>query len=176
MEKTTAQVFISYSHRNRAVCDRIAAAIEKTGELSVWYDKGLIPGEEYRKRIVTNIQAADFFIVLLSKSSVCSEWVLDEVEYAKQQRKRGISVAIMYGMNAEALRHRVSQSLARAAVYITEGGLQLAQKIYERHVVLSNVLMRLGVSEETALQDACRIEHVISDETFEALKKHSECR
>ena len=94
MEKTTAQVFISYSHRNRAVCDRIAAAIEKTGELSVWYDKGLIPGEEYRKRIVTNIQAADFFIVLLSKSSVCSEWVLDEVEYAKKQRKKILPIWI----------------------------------------------------------------------------------
>ena len=48
----------------------------------------------------------------------------DAIAYAKQQRKRGVSVAIMYGMNAEALRHRVSENLARAAVYITEGGLQ----------------------------------------------------
>lgn len=48
----------------------------------------------------------------------------DAIAYAKQQRKRGVSVAIMYGMNAEALRHRVSENLAKAAVYITEGGLQ----------------------------------------------------
>lgn len=46
------------------------------------------------------------------------------IAYAKQQRKRGVSVAIMYGMNAEALRHRVDANQARAAVYITEGGLQ----------------------------------------------------
>ena len=48
----------------------------------------------------------------------------DAIAYAKQQRKRGVSVAIMYGMNAEALRHRVDMNQARAAVYITEGGLQ----------------------------------------------------
>ena len=48
----------------------------------------------------------------------------EAIAYAKQQRKRGVSVAIMYGMNAEALRHRVSENLARAAVYITSDGLQ----------------------------------------------------
>ena len=48
----------------------------------------------------------------------------DAIAYAKQQRKRGVSVAIMYGMNAAALRHRVDDNLARAAVYITENGLQ----------------------------------------------------
>jgi len=48
----------------------------------------------------------------------------DAITYAKQQRKRGVSVAIMYGMNAEALRHRVNENLAKAAVYITESGLQ----------------------------------------------------
>jgi ATP phosphoribosyltransferase regulatory subunit len=48
----------------------------------------------------------------------------EAIAYAKQQRKRGVSVAIMYGMNAEALRHRVDHHLARAAVYITPEGLQ----------------------------------------------------
>ena len=48
----------------------------------------------------------------------------DAIAYAKQQRKRGVSVAIMYGMNAEALRHRVDMNQAKAAVYITGGGLQ----------------------------------------------------
>lgn len=48
----------------------------------------------------------------------------DAIAYAKQQRKRGVSVAIMYGMNAEALRHRVDQNHAQAAVYITPDGLQ----------------------------------------------------
>ena len=48
----------------------------------------------------------------------------EAIAYAKQQRKRGVSVAIMYGMNAEALRHRVDMNQASAAVYITAGGLQ----------------------------------------------------
>ena len=45
--------------------------------------------------------------------------------------------------------------------------------IYERHQLLSAWLMKLGVSRETALQDACRIEHVISSESFDAIKKHT---
>ena len=55
---------------------------------------------------------------------------------------------------------------------LTESGIGVAQKIYERHTVLSNMLMVLGVSKETAAEDACKIEHVISDETFEAIKHH----
>jgi len=50
-------------------------------------------------------------------------------------------------------------------------GRSIAEKIYERHVVLSNLLMSLGVNEKTALDDACRVEHVISDESFEAIKR-----
>jgi Mn-dependent DtxR family transcriptional regulator len=55
---------------------------------------------------------------------------------------------------------------------LTEEGLAIAEKIFERHTLLTRIIMSLGVSEETASADACRIEHVISDETFEALKKH----
>ena len=55
---------------------------------------------------------------------------------------------------------------------LTEQGRTVAQKIYERHTVLSRMLMALGVSEKTALEDACRVEHAISDETFEAIKRH----
>ena len=57
---------------------------------------------------------------------------------------------------------------------LTESGMQVAKTIYERHTVLSNMLRMLGVSKETAAEDACRIEHVISSETFEAIKKHLE--
>ena len=53
-------------------------------------------------------------------------------------------------------------------------GREIAEKIYERHNILSKILMALGVSEEAATEDACRIEHVISDESFNALKKHIE--
>ncbi len=58
------------------------------------------------------------------------------------------------------------------AITLTKEGEALAQKIYERHTVLSEVLIRLGVDEATALEDACKIEHVISDKSFAVLKKH----
>ncbi len=59
-------------------------------------------------------------------------------------------------------------------ITLTAEGLLLAQKIYERHTVLSKVLVMLGVDEQTAAEDACQIEHVISDKSFEALKNHIE--
>lgn len=60
------------------------------------------------------------------------------------------------------------------AITLTETGAEVAKKIYERHTFLSEGLMRLGVDKETATQDACRIEHVISDKSFGALKAHFE--
>ena len=55
---------------------------------------------------------------------------------------------------------------------LTEEGRALAERIYERHTVLTAALEALGVDKETAAEDACKIEHVISDETFEAIKNH----
>ena len=55
---------------------------------------------------------------------------------------------------------------------LTDAGVSVAQKIFERHTVLSKALMALGIGEETAAEDACKIEHVISEETFEAVKQH----
>lgn len=57
-------------------------------------------------------------------------------------------------------------------ITLTDAGKQVAEKLYERHTVLSNMLIALGVDEETATEDACRIEHVISDKTFDAIKQH----
>ena len=55
---------------------------------------------------------------------------------------------------------------------LTETGKAIAEKIFERHTVLSTLLIRLGVSDETATADACKLEHAISDESFEAIKRH----
>ena len=55
---------------------------------------------------------------------------------------------------------------------LTDAGEEVAQKIYERHELLSGFLIALGVSEETASADACKIEHHISDESFAAIKKY----
>ena len=57
-------------------------------------------------------------------------------------------------------------------ITLTQEGAEMAQKIYERHTILSGLLIRLGVSRETAAEDACRLEHAISDESFEAIKRH----
>lgn len=57
-------------------------------------------------------------------------------------------------------------------ISLTESGLSIAEKIYERHQVLSKYLMTIGVSKTTAIEDACRIEHVISDESFYRLKSY----
>ena len=59
-------------------------------------------------------------------------------------------------------------------ITLTESGLEIAEKIYQRHTLLSDLLIRLGVPKEIAAQDACRMEHTISDETFEAIRKHVE--
>ena len=63
---------------------------------------------------------------------------------------------------------------ADGSITLTESGLEVARKIYERHTLLSSLLVRLGVSPETASEDACKMEHAISDETFEAIKRHLE--
>lgn len=57
-------------------------------------------------------------------------------------------------------------------ITLTELGRQIAEMIYERHELLSECLEKLGVDKEIAAEDACRIEHVISPESFEAIKKH----
>lgn len=56
---------------------------------------------------------------------------------------------------------------------LTQSGVEVAQKIYERHTLLSKYLTMLGVDPEVASEDACKMEHVISDETFDAIKRHA---
>lgn len=57
-------------------------------------------------------------------------------------------------------------------IFLTESGQKIGEKIYMRHTLLTEALRQLGVAEEIASQDACRVEHAISDETFEAIRRH----
>ena len=59
-------------------------------------------------------------------------------------------------------------------IELTDEGRRIAEKIYERHVLLTDLLMRIGVSADVAEEDACRVEHYISEETFSKLKEHIE--
>ena len=58
-------------------------------------------------------------------------------------------------------------------ITLTESGREIAEKIYARHTLLTKLLIHIGVTEETAAEDACKLEHAISDESFEALKKYA---
>ncbi len=57
---------------------------------------------------------------------------------------------------------------------LTESGREIAEKIYERHTLLTELLMKIGVSGEVAAADACKLEHAISDESFQAIKNYAQ--
>ncbi len=106
-------------------------------------------------------------ILILHKrnGNVRSIDIVNELEYTKPS----VSIAMKH------LRENGFIEMDRAG-YITllDSGREIAEKMYERHTLLSKWLTSLGVSPETAAEDACRIEHVLSAETFEAIKKHAE--
>lgn len=82
--------------------------------------------------------------------------------------KASVSVAM------KSLREKKYVEMAETGyITLTDAGLEIAEKMLERHNLLSDWLIFLGVSEKTAREDACRIEHVISEETFNILKKHT---
>lgn len=102
------------------------------------------------------------------------------VLYQKQQNVRSIDVAEEMGFSKPSVSRGVSILKRdgyltvdeKGYLELTDAGTDLAMKIYERHTILTKTLVLLGVDEETAAQDACKMEHVISDKTLEAFKKH----
>ena len=84
-------------------------------------------------------------------------------------KKSSVSIAMKH------LREREHITVSDAGfITLTKSGLNIAEMIFERHEVLTKFLTSIGVEEEIASEDACRLEHVISQESFEALKKHFE--
>lgn len=103
------------------------------------------------------------YILKQKKANVRSIDIVNELEFTKPS----VSIAM------KNLRENGFITMdAEGLITLTEKGLVVAEKMYERHTVISGWLAKLGVSEETALEDACRIEHVISEESFEAIKKY----
>lgn len=98
----------------------------------------------------------------------------------KNNTVRSIDIAEEMGFSKASVSRAVSKLKQDAYIIVdsdghialTEKGHELASRIYERHVVLTKLLADLGVDEEVAAADACRMEHVICDETFEAIKQH----
>ena len=104
-------------------------------------------------------------ILILSKSKP----VVRSVDIAEVLgfKKSSVSVAM------KNLREKEHITVTREGfIYLTQTGREIAEMIYERHQLLSSWLIRLGVDPAIATQDACRIEHVISKESFEAIKTH----
>lgn len=108
-----------------------------------------------------------------------------ETIYRLSQEKgyvRSIDVAQAMGYSKPSVSRAVSQLKQggyllmdeNGRLTLTNEGVQVARKVYERHTVLSGMLASLGVDAETAARDACKIEHVISDATFAAIKRHLE--
>ena len=98
----------------------------------------------------------------------------------KDKHVRSIDVCEFMGFSKPSVSR--AMSLLRQGGYVltdkqgyltlTELGTQVAEKVFERHQVLTKAFVQLGVNEDTAAADACKIEHVISDESFDAVKKH----
>ncbi|HBA69230.1 MAG TPA: DNA-binding protein, partial [Lachnospiraceae bacterium] len=104
-------------------------------------------------------------ILILSKSHP----VVRSVDIAEELgfKKSSVSVAM------KNLREKEHITVTKEGfIYLTESGQEIADMIYERHQLLSSCLISLGVDPKTAVDDACRIEHVISKESFDAIKKY----
>ena len=104
--------------------------------------------------------------VLLQKSkNVRAVNVAEELGYSKPSVSRAMGLLKNGGY---------IQVDKDGSISLTEEGRHIAENLYERHTVLTQILMALGIDEETATRDACRIEHVISEKSFTAMKEHLE--
>ena len=103
------------------------------------------------------------YVLSQKKSLVRAIDVSEEMGFSKPSVSRAV------GLLKDAGLLNVDDS---GALILTNEGFEIAKKIYERHTILSSFLTRLGVNEEIAAEDACKIEHHISDETFEAIKQY----
>lgn len=105
-------------------------------------------------------------ILILSKkmSDVRSIDICEYMGYSKPSVSRAVGLL----KNGEYI--NVDKS---GYITLSPSGREVAEKIYERHTLLTQFLIKIGVDEKTAAEDACRLEHVISDASFNAIKKHA---
>ncbi len=138
-----------------------------TNDIDYKCPQGQAIGERFGMTMNTSESAENYLetILILSKSKP----VVRSVDIAEELgfKKSSVSVAM------KNLREKNHITVTKEGfIYLTESGKEIAEMIYERHELLSEWLTRLGVDPKVATQDACRIEHVISKESFEAIKQH----
>ena len=103
------------------------------------------------------------YVLSQKKSSVRAIDIGEEMGYSKPSVSRALRV-----LKNEGLIKKDDNGI----ITLTKAGEILAKSIYERHTVLTKLLIDIGVDEKTAAEDACRVEHYISDKTFDAIKAH----
>ena len=104
-------------------------------------------------------------LVLSGKGAVRSIDIVEYMNYSKPSVSRAVGI----------LKNDGYITVDKGGyIELTESGREIAQKIYDRHKLITGLLEMLGVDEETASEDACKIEHCLSDKSFEAIKKHLE--
>ena len=84
---------------------------------------------------------------------------------------RSIDIANEMNFTKPSVSVAMKNNREKGYITLTETGRQRAEDVLERHTILADLLMRIGVSKETALADACKVEHDLSDESFEAIKR-----
>ncbi len=105
------------------------------------------------------------YVLSQQRSMVRSIDVVEHMGYSKPSVSRAVSVLKEGGyLTVE----------ENGALVLTDAGRAIGEKIYARHELLTKLLVKLGVDRETAAEDACRMEHAISDATFRAIRKHLE--
>lgn len=117
--------------------------------------------------MIVNESAENYLETILILSRI--KPVVRSVDIAEELgfKKSSVSVAM------KNLREKEHITVTKEGfIYLTDTGREIAEMIYERHELLSAWLVRLGVDQAVATEDACRIEHVISKESFEAIKRH----
>ncbi|MBE6694864.1 MAG: metal-dependent transcriptional regulator [Ruminococcaceae bacterium] len=102
------------------------------------------------------------YVLCTSRSNVRSIDVAEYMNYSKPSVSRAIGLL---------KQQEYIEVDSDGYISLTEEGKNAAKKIFERHTVLTGILQKIGVDSETASEDACRIEHIISDRTFEAIKE-----
>ena len=120
-------------------------------------------------RIMINESAENYLETILELSQTLP--VVRSVDIANElgYKKSSVSVAM------KNLREKEYITVTDAGfIYLTESGKAIAEMIHERHELLTAWLTRLGVPEDIASDDACKLEHVLSKESFEAIKRHAE--
>ena len=130
--------------------------------------ENILSENQNRAKVMAKIQESgemylETIYVLSKKGPVRSTDVAEHMGYSKPSISRAVGLLKSSGyllMDKEGY------------LTLTDAGLEIASKIYERHILLSEFLVRLGVDKDVAAADACKIEHVISEESFEAIKSH----